>query len=88
MNYIRDDIASDTSGILSNSNEFVKLLMLYVNSQHLLIVTIYRPPDCHQQKLTDMLNIIQNEINKLNSQMPDIVITGDFYFPVTRQPGN
>lgn len=82
MNYIRDDIASETSVIVSHSNEFVELLILYIKSQHLLIVTIYRPPDCPQQKFTDMLNITSAEINKLNSPMPDIVISGDFNFPI------
>ena len=80
MNYIRDDLVSETSVIVLNSNEFVELLILYIKSQHLLIVTMYRPPDCPQKKFTDMFNITSAEINKLNSLMPDIVISGDFNF--------
>ena len=30
MNYVRDDLASETSVIISNSNEFVELLILYI----------------------------------------------------------
>ena len=58
MNYIRDDIASETSVIVSNCNEFVEVLILYIKSKHFLI------------------------ISKLNSPMPDIVISGDFNFPI------
>ena len=37
MNYIRDDLGSGTSVIVSNSNEFVEVLILYIKTQHLLI---------------------------------------------------
>ena len=66
------DIASDTSVIAS----------IHKVPTSRYCYTIYRPPDCPQQKFIDMLNITSGESWKLNSPMPSIVITGDFDFPI------
>ena len=82
INYIREEFASDTSITLSISNEYTEVLLLHIKSQNLLFGTVYRPPDCPTHKFVDSLKILTEKINEFGSPTPNIVITGDFNFPI------
>ena len=81
INYIREDIIPNSSVLVSHSNEYVELQIIYFKTQHLLLATLYRPPDCPTQMFSDALQILQQQLDNFNFPTPDIILIGDFNFP-------
>ena len=81
VNYIRKDLSPNTSMIASYSNEYTELQILYFKTENLLFATFYRPPNCPSLMFRETLNILEQQIVKFDSPVPNIMIIGDFNFP-------
>jgi len=81
INYVREDLLPNTSVVVSYSNEYTELQVLYFKTENLLFVTLYRPPNCPTNMFTDALTILKQHIDKFDSPAPNIIVMGDFNFP-------
>ena len=59
------------------------VIMCYIESKHIIIAAVYRPPDSPATKFKDLIAAMQEKIDELshNSRVPDMYITSDFNFP-------
>ena len=64
-------------------DKYNNLIMCYIESKHIIIAAIYRPPDSPATKFKDLIAAMQEKIDELshNSRVTDMYITGDFNFP-------
>ena len=79
--YIHDRlIVNDVSYYKDIENNMV---CCYIESNHTLFVSIYRPPDADRSRFLSLLRSLQQKIDAIseNSRMPDLHILGDFNFP-------
>jgi hypothetical protein len=84
--YMNDNLAVTTTVIRSFSNKSAELLITYTKSINLLLVILYRPPNCTNGQFDEIIQIIKHEISILSSPTPDILIMGDFNFPFMKWP--
>lgn len=76
MNYIRDDLTSDTSVIVSNSNDFVELLILCIKSNTCLLLPCTKPMTVYRYAQYNLGRNIQVKFSN--------VIIGDFNFAIIK----
>jgi len=80
--YVAEQLAANVDVLESKSNEFCELLIVYIKTQNLVFANVYRPPECPRDKFLDVLTAVENSIEKFKSPTPNIVLTGDFNFPI------
>ena len=56
--------------------------MLHLRKLNIVFITMYRPPSCETDKFKSILQIISNEIEKLGTPSPTVIICGDCNFPI------
>ena len=80
--YVRRDFNKSCRTIRAESNTVVECLTLHIKSLDLFIGAIYRPPKCEEvAKFTQMLNNINEDIERLGTPAPNILILGDLNMP-------
>ena len=83
-NYIRNDLARMTTVIGLGSDGVVEYLVIEVKKLDIIFATVYRPPTCETSKFNHVLEIILSKVKESESarHMPNIIVMGDFNFPV------
>lgn len=82
ITYLKDTIYPYTKVILSFSNSVSEVQMLNIEHLNLVFIVIYRPPECTQNYFIPILALIKDKINEMSASLPNIILTGDFNFPI------
>ena len=53
-----------------------------MQKRNLVIINVYRPPDCPTEKITTPLNELRTKLIEIGNPMPNIIFTGDLNFPI------
>ena len=61
----------------SYSNSTCELLIVKLNKPNLVVINLYRPPNCTIDKFKDIIEISKKCILSLKAPMPNIILTGD-----------
>ena len=49
--------------------------------RNIVIINVYRPPDCLTEKFTSPLNELRTKLIEIGNPMPNIIFTGELNFP-------
>ena len=55
--------------------------MLYIKQLDIIVITLYRPPECPSNLLISSLDEMRVKLNALSTQLSNIIFTGDFNIP-------
>ena len=81
ITYIRDDILTGVSCIVSDSIEYIKSLVLKIESFNTLVIVIYKPPLATTIDVKLAMEKIYEVIRSDVQPLPRILFTGDLNFP-------
>ena len=86
--YMKEDYAASFKPLLTYSNGVNELLMIYSETQHIVICGIYRQPDdstnrnpSTSKEFKNMIDILKHKLDNFKGKLPDIFIAGDFNLP-------
>ena len=87
--YINNNLTYET--LISASDEMCSIVGVYINEIKLIVLMVYRPPPNYKNKYHGKLleksfeNIVVSNVYKVmkkyKSQIPDVILTGDYNFP-------
>ena len=82
--YVHNSISAHCELIKTYSNNFVEFNIIRFTKLDMLLVNIYRPPECPCTKYEEALQEIRSTTSdNSNRTFPYIIITGDLNFPKT-----
>ncbi len=91
--YIREDLAVNTEPVLQFTNGVVEILGIFVKTENLLLVNLYRQPDDaaggHRSTSVEFkqaLGKLRDTLQSFTSNIPDIIWCGDFNIPHANWP--
>ena len=53
-----------------------------MKKSNIVIIDVYRPPDCLTEKFRSPLNELRTKLIEIGYPMPNIIFTGDLNFPI------
>ena len=56
--------------------------LIHIQKRNIVIINVYRPPDCHTEKFISPLNELRTKLIEIGNPMPNIIFTGDLNFPI------
>ena len=80
--YLKNEVANNANVLTAGSNGTVEWMVLHLRKLNIVFITMYRPPSCETDKFKSILQIISNEIEKLGTPSPTVIICGDCNFPI------
>jgi hypothetical protein len=80
--FLKDEVACVV--LSAGSNDVVEHLVLHIEAFNLVMVTIYRPPDCSNEHFRQTMALISEKLEALGTPSPTILINGDFNMPEMR----
>ena len=72
--------------LLSHSNQYCSAIIVKATNLNLVLITMYRPPNCPKEAFQDIINRCSECINQQGSPTPDTLLLGDFNFPNMEWP--
>ena len=78
--YIKATEAVDAELLIAKSNSYVEYQLIHMHN--IVIINVYRPPDCPTEKFTSPLNELRTKLIEIRNPMPNIIFTGDLNFPI------
>ena len=79
--YLRKSIAATAEMLVSHSNSYVEIVVIYIRDSRVMLATIYRPPLCPRGYFEEALILLRTAIEERQEPMPELIITGDFNLP-------
>lgn len=79
ITFIHNSVACDA--ILNFSDKYCSLLIIKIIQKNLVLINIYRPPDCPENSFKEVMNRVRATCESLEDPIPDIIMLGDFNFP-------
>lgn len=81
INYVRSDLAINTSEVVSHSDGICELLGILLKDINTLLFTVYRPPNSDEQSFKLVMDKVLVTINTHSNLNPEVIMVGDFNFP-------
>lgn len=82
--YLKDYLAGSTDVIFKYCNRTVECIAIHIKSLNMVIVGLYRPPDCTSSLFNPVLKKLEEVLDSLPSPVPEIHMMGDFNFPFVK----
>ena len=76
ITYIKATEVVDAEQLIAKSNLYVEYQLIHMQKRNIVIINVYRPPDCPTEKFICPLNELRTKL------MPNIIFTGDLNFPI------
>ena len=76
--YVRDNIVVEN--VKCFDNKFCEMISLQLPESKTLLITLYRPTHCPQDKFTDLLTWLRSQLDGADDSW-SIIINGDLNFP-------
>lgn len=71
ITYVRNDLALNTETLLSLSNGQAEVLVIQIKKLSLVVANIYCPPLCDKQNFSEIITMLQQEIEPVSLQTAD-----------------
>jgi len=84
ISFIQNSVVCED--ILSFSDEYCNLQIIKLPQNNLILINIYRPPDCPEQSFEKVVSKVRSTYYMLESPTPDVIMLGDFNFPKISWP--
>ena len=81
VTYVHNTFSTCVEILAAGSNAYVEYHMLYIKQLDLVVVTLYRPPECPTDMFISPLEDIKTKLEAVSTCLPNIILTGDFNFP-------
>ena len=82
ITYIKATEEVDAEELIAKSNSYLQYQLIYMQKRNIVIIDVYRPPDCPTEKFISPLNELKTKQIKIGNPMPTIIFTGDLNFPI------
>ena len=82
INFIRSDLVPTTETLLSHSNGVVETSIIHIKKLKLVLINVYRLPNCNPNSFRTTISEITETLNTL----PDIMLVGNFNLPIIKWP--
>ena len=79
--YLREELAINSVKLSGGSNGFVEHLMLHIKQYNVVVLVIYRPPDCRHCDFVTIIDDLKRKFLDLGDPTPSLIVCGDFNFP-------
>ena len=67
--------------MIAKSNSYVEYQLIHMKKRNIVIINVYRPPDCPTEKFSSRLNELRTKLLEIGNPKPNIIYTGDLNFP-------
>ena len=81
ITYVHNTFSASVEILAASSNSYVEYHMLYIKQLDIIVITLYRPPECPSNLLISSLDEMRVKLNALSTPLSNIIFTGDFNFP-------
>ena len=81
ITYVQNSFSAYVEVLAVGSNSYVEYHMLYIKQLALVVITLYRPPECPSDLFISSLEEIKIKLETISTCLPNIIFTGDFNFP-------
>ena len=78
--YIKETEAVDAEQLIAKSNSYVEYQLIQMKKRNVVIINVYRPPDCPTEKISSPLNELRTKLLEIGNTMPNIIFTLDLNF--------
>ena len=80
--YLHEKLIPSSQKIISDPHN--NLVAVYVDSLHVILAVIYRPPDSPDRSFNSMIDKLQDmvDVHGHDDRYPELYITGDFNLPL------
>ena len=75
ITYIKATEAVDAEQPIDKSNSYVEYQLIRMKKLNIVIINVYRPPDCPREKFSSPLNEIRTKLLEIGNPMPNITFT-------------
>ena len=82
ITYIKVTVAVDAEQLIAKSCSYVEYQLIHMQKRNVVIINVYRPPDCPTEIFIGPLNELRTKLIEIGNPMPNIVFTGDLNFPI------
>ena len=79
--YVREDLAVNSVKLSGGSNGVVEHLMLHIKQYNVVVLVIYRPPDCQNCEFVPIIDDLKRKCLALGDPTPSLIVCGDFNIP-------
>ena len=83
--YVRDDLASSTSLLLSFSDGTIEVLVVKIQKKNQVVLVMYRPPGAGTENYISVMKKLK-DILETRSSEEIIIMMGDFNFSMIKCP--
>ena len=83
ITYIKANEAVGAGERIAKSNSYVEYQLYTGKKNNIVIINVYRPPDCPTEKFSSPLNELRTKLLEIGNPKPNIIFTGDLNFPTT-----
>ena len=73
ITYINATKAVDTEQLIAKSNSYVEYQLILMKKRNIVIIYVYRPPDCPTEKFSSHLNELRTKLLEIGNPMPNII---------------
>ena len=80
--YIKATEAGDVEQPIAKSNSYFEYQLIHMQKRKIVIINVYRPPDCPTDKFTSLLNELSTKLIEIGNRKPTIIFTGDLNFQI------
>ena len=81
ITYVHNTYSASVEVLAAGSNAYAEYHMLYIKQLSLVVINLYRPPECPGNLFTSSLQDIRTKLNAVSTHMPNVIVMGDFNFP-------
>ena len=81
ITYLKVTEAVDAEQLIAKSNPYVEYQLIHMKKRNIVIINVYRPPNCPTEKFSNPLNELRTKLLEIGNPMPNIIFTGDLKFP-------
>ena len=74
--------AVDVEQLIAKSNSYVEYQLIHMKKRNIVIINVYRPPDCRTEKFSSLLNELRTKLIEIGNPMQNIIFTEDLTFPI------
>ena len=82
ITYIKATEAVNAEQLIPKSNSYVEYQLIHMKKRNIVIINVYRPPECPTEKFSSPLNKFRTKLIEIGNSMPNIIFTGDLNFPI------
>ena len=80
ITYIKSTEAVDVEQPIAKSNSYIEYQLIHMQKRNIVIMNVYRPPDCPTEKFISRLNVLRTKLIDIGNRkkgIPDVFLTNN-----------